>query len=241
MNRKMRAYWVCAVAAAAILPAFGEGAVRETLRYVRRSGDTFATECRFVVAQAPAGWSITSWTDRGAVGMEIKAEYDVSDRPLSARAVLTTGGLARAVNVHFTGGTATVQREGQQPIELEAPAGTIVTSAPDWTDVFLLCRRYNRARKGLQEFPALWIHPTQTPRRLTFSIERQGADLIERDGKKVELGRYSIRIRNNSSYTAWADAEGRMIRLMPQPSSDPAAGLTLEGYEKPAAGLRPAP
>jgi hypothetical protein len=50
-----------------------------------------------------------------------------------------------------------------------------------------------------------------------------------------------IRIRNNSGYAAWADAQGRMVRLIPLPGKDAAAGLTLEGFEKAAAGLRLAP
>jgi hypothetical protein len=107
--------------------------------------------------------------------------------------------------------------------------------------VFLLCRRYDRERKGKQDFPALWIHPVQAPQRLTFSIEYQGIDTIELDGKKTEVSRYDIRIRNSSRYAAWADAQGRMIRLIPLPLKGAASGLTLEGYENSAAGLRPAP
>jgi hypothetical protein len=107
--------------------------------------------------------------------------------------------------------------------------------------VFLLCRRYERPRKGKQEFPALWIHPTQPPQLLTFSIEWQGTDSIEHDGKKIELNRFAIRIRNNSAYVAWADAQGRLVRLIPLPLPKGAAGLTREGFEKSAAGLRPSP
>jgi hypothetical protein len=98
-----------------------------------------------------------------------------------------------------------------------------------------------RQRGGKQEFPALWIHPTDAPQRLTFYIELQGTDAVVHDGNKVELGRYILRIRNNSAYAAWADAEGRMVRLIPVPAKDAAAGLTREGYEKFAAGLRPSP
>jgi hypothetical protein len=173
--------------------------------------------------------------------MEVETRYDDEDRPISARIALTTDGATKTATVQVKDGKATIRRDGQEPIEFDAPKGTIITSAPDWTDVFLLCRRYDRKRQGKQEFPALWVHPTQPPQRLTFTIERQGSDVIEHDGKKVELGRYAIRIRNNSSYLAWADAEGRMVRLIALPHKDARAGLTLEGYEKAAAGLRPPP
>jgi hypothetical protein len=107
--------------------------------------------------------------------------------------------------------------------------------------VFLLCRRYDRHRKGKQEFPALWVHPTQAPQRLMFSIEWQGTDRIERDGVPAELGRYIVRIRNGSMYVAWADAQGRLVRLIPLPRQEVAPGMTREGFEKAAAVLRPAP
>src|SRR5262249_6644462 len=79
-------------------------------------------------------------------------------------------------------------------------------------------------------------HPTQAPQRLTFSIEWQGADRIERDGAQAELGRYAIRIRNGSAYVAWADAQGRLVRLIPLPLQGAAPGLTRGGCEKAAAG-----
>jgi hypothetical protein len=173
--------------------------------------------------------------------MEVVTRYDAEDRPIAAKAVLTTRGIAQSATVEVKDGKATVRREGQESREFDAPKGTIITSAPDWSDVFLLCRRYDRQRKGKQEFPALWIHPTELPQRLTFSIEWQGTDQIERDDTKIELGRYAIRIRNNSAYVAWADAQGRMVRLIPLPLKETAPSLTQEGFEKTAAELRPSP
>jgi hypothetical protein len=238
----LKAPWcVLAALAAGLLPARAADPTRETVRYVRPSGDKFVRECEFVIARDDAGWAITSVTERGALRMEVVSRYDAADRPLSAKAVLTSGGRAQAATVEVKNGKATIRREGQAPLELDAPPGTIITSAPDWTDVFLLCGRYDRQRKGKQEFPALWIHPTQAPQRLTFSIEWQGAERIERDGAQAELGRYAVRIRNGSAYVAWADAQGRLVRLLPLPWQAAAPGLTRESFEKAAAGLRPAP
>jgi hypothetical protein len=173
--------------------------------------------------------------------MEVETRYDAHDQPVIARVVLTQDGMSKSTRVLVKDGKAMVTRAGQPPEAFDAPKGTIVTSAPDWTDVFMLCRHYDRQRKGKQESPALWIHPTQPPQRLTFSIELQGSDAILHDGKKVDLSRYEIVIRGSSRYVAWADPQGRMVRLIPLPVKGTASGLTLEGYEKSAAELRPAP
>jgi hypothetical protein len=217
----------------------GNAHADETYRYVRAAGDLFVTECIFSIKQEKAGWSIVSKTDRGKVKMEVEARYDETDRLIVARASLNTDGKNTIAAVEVKDGKAIVKREGEKPIEFDAPNGTVVTSAPDWTDVFLVCRRYDREKKGKQEFPALWIHPTQASQRLTFSIELLGTDRIEHDGKKLELNRYQIRIRGNSGYAAWADDKGRMIRLIPLPFKNATAGMTLEGFEKSATSLQP--
>src|SRR5262245_25649622 len=242
-ERTMRTFIQCisivGLVAICIAPAWSNDAPPEMLRYVRPAGAKFATECEFVINRDKAGWDIISRTDRGTIKMEVEARYDTEDRLTSAKAALTSGDSTKKVAVKAKEGKATVERDGTGPAEFEIPKGTIVTSAPDWSDVFLLCRRYDRTRKGKQEFPALWIHPEKPARRLTFSIEWQGSDSIERDGKKVDLGRYQIRIRDGSAYAAWADGEGRMIRLIPLPAKGATGGFTLEGYEKSAAELRP--
>jgi len=228
-----------ALLAAAALPAHAREAPKETTRYVRPAGDRFVTECAIV--RAGDGWTIVSRTDRGKARMEVEARYGAGDRLTSAHVTLVNAGKTAKAEIAVKDGKATVTRPGQPPQDFDAPPGTVVTSAPDWTDVFLLCRRYDRKAGGKQEFPALWAHPTQPARRLTFTVERQGTDSIEHGGKKVELGRYLIRIRDGSAYAAWADAEGKMVRLIPLPLKGAPAGLTLEGYEKGTAGLRPQP
>jgi hypothetical protein len=223
-----------AASLAVAMPTFGQKPAAEEFRYVQAAKSGFADAAEIRVARHERGWSITSQTGGGAARMVVEAAYDADDRLTAARAAQKE----QAVAVKVKDGKATVERAGQKPAAFDVPPGTIVTSAPDWTDVFLLCRRYDRKRGGKQEHPALWIHPTQPPQRLTFSIERTGEDAIEHDGKKVALERYTIRIRGGSAYAAWADAEGRMVRLVPLPQRAATAGLTLKGYEKSAAGLR---
>jgi hypothetical protein len=205
------------------------------IRYLRPAGDKFAAECEFVITRDTTGWTIVSRTGR----MEVEARYDKEDRLISAKSSLSDGKSSKVATVKVKDGKATVERVGAEPATFEVPKGTIVTSAPDWTDIFLLCRRFDRSAKGKQEFPALWIHPEKPARRLTFSIEPQGIDPLKHDGIKIELTRCLIKIRDGSAYAAWADDDGRMIRLIPLPAKNVAAGMTLEGYEKSAAGLTP--
>ena len=172
--------------------------------------------------------------------MTVTATYDAQNTLTAADARLAKENQAKVGQVTVTDGKARVKRDGQDVQEFELPKGVIVTSAPDWTDTFLLCRCYDRHKGGKQEFPGLWIHPEQKAQLLNFSIERVGQQAIEHDGKKQELGRYFIRIRNNSQYVAWANDQGRMIKLMSFPFKDNAGTeMVLEGYEKSASTLRP--
>jgi hypothetical protein len=239
MRQRPYLWWIVILLAAHARTSLGGDPSAETVCYLRAAGEKFATECKFQITRQQSGWTITGRTDRGNVKMEVETRYDENDQPISARVVLTTDDTSKTARVVVKDRKATVEREGKALELFDAPKGTIVTSAPDWTDVFLLCRRYDGKRKGIQESAALWIHPTQPPQRLTFSIELQGSDVIEHDAKKIELSRYGIVIRGGSRYAAWADAHGRMIRLMPLPFKGERSGLTLEGYEKSAAGLSP--
>jgi hypothetical protein len=226
---------VVTLLAACVSTTSGGDAPSETYRYVRPAGDKFVTECTFALTRDKAGWSITSRTGQ----MEVEAKYDSEDRLQSAKATITNGKSSKSATVQVKDDKAKVERDGADAQEFDVPKGTIVTSAPDWSDVFLLCRRFDRTKNGKQEFPALWIHPEKPARRLTFSIEEHGTDRIMHDGKEIDLVRFQIHIRDNSAYMAWAHADGRMVRLIPLPARDSAPGMTLEGYEKSAAGLRP--
>jgi hypothetical protein len=205
------------------------------IRYVRPAGEKYVTECTFTLTRDKASWSITSQTG----SMQVEAKYDADDRLQSAKATISNGKSSKSATVQVKDGKAKVERDGADAEEFDVPKGTIVTSAPDWSDVFLLCRRYNGTKGGKQEFPALWIHPEKPALRLTFTIELHGTDRIVHDGSGLALVRYQIHIRDNSAYMAWAHADGRMVRLIPLPAKDSAPGMTLEGYEKSAAGLRP--
>jgi hypothetical protein len=212
----------------------------ERVRYLRPSGKEFVLECEFALRKAEAGSSIESVTGGGKTRLTVSAHYDDRDRLTGAEATLARDNQMSTATVGVSDGKLIVRRAGQKAQEFEAPPGVIVTSAPDWADAFLLCRRYDRKVGGKQSFPGLWIHPEQASQRLTFAIERTGADGIEHAARKITLGRYTIWLRGGSSYAAWADETGKMIKLLPLPhKAGAAAGIVLDGYEKSTAALRP--
>ncbi len=202
-----------------IVRFFKEHSRGERVRYMRITPKGPVLECTFRVRAD----SVESVTGRLAV----TARYDASGALLEAAAVL--GDRTAAVSV--ADGKSRVTRPDAEPQEFDAPKGVIVTSAPDWTDTFRLCRLADRAKEGPQEFPGLWIHPEKPAMRLTFAIEKAGTAVVEHAGRTLELDRWEIRLRGNSRYVAWADARGRMIKLVSLPFKEGATQLALEGFE----------
>ena len=218
--------------------AAGERA--KTVRYLRPAGQQFQTECTFTEKHAKTGSVIESVTERGKIRLTITSRYDDKHVLTFAEAVLRGPDETKTATVKGTAGKVTIERAGKTPEEFEAPPGVIVTSAPDWTDTFLLCRRYDRKTAGKQTFAGLWIHPTEPCRRLSFAIERHGQAMIDHAGVQVTLDRFTIWLRNNNAYAAWTYADGKMIKLVPLPFKASAANwLVLDGYEKSVSGLRP--
>jgi len=208
----------------------------ETARYLRPAGYGFATECDFALKPG----RVESTTQRGKTKLVVHAQYDDKDCLTTAEVVLHAGDEKKAARVAVRDGKATVERDGKPAQVFDVPPGVIVTSAPDWTDTFLLCRKYDRAKGGKQEFAGLWVHPVEDAQRLTFTAERHDATAIDHDGKRVPIDRYTLRIRGNSAYAAWADGEGRMVKLVPLPYKQDAKNwLIRAGYEKSAGGLTP--
>ena len=200
----MRAIGICL-----LLYTVAESKNSETkARYHRVLGDKTATECILTPQRTDKGWSITGVTERGTTTMTVTARYDTKDRLTGAEATLAKGDKKKVVRVTVAGNKAKVMRNGLDTQEFDVPAGVIVTSAPDWTDTFLLCRHYNLKKGGKQEFAGLWIHPEQTAQRLTFTIEQVATDSIEHEGKKRKLGRFLIRIRNNSDVPSLGGRRG---------------------------------
>lgn len=175
------------------------------------------------------GYTLRGVTTSGKQTLTLEATFRPGDELQESRVVLRQDGQEKVATVAVEKGRARVTREGQAPQEFDVPAGVIVTSAPDWSDIALLCERYDKSKGGKQAFTALWIHPTQPAQRLELTIERQGR-LAIREGK-LELMVFLIHLRNQSAYRAWAKEDGTLVRLAPLAAKGPRAGLFLKGYE----------
>ena len=211
----------------------------ERVHYLRLTPNRPVAECHFTVRNSDQGWNITSVTGSGASTMTVTARYDMRHTLIFADCTRTEGGRMKTARVEVKSGKASVKRDAKEAQEFDVPNGVIVTSAPDWSDTFLLCRVYDRKKGGKQEFAGLWIHPEQPAQRLAFSIERTGTDTVEHDDKKLELDRCEIRLRNGSPYVAWIDNAGQMIKLMSlQSKGNDATTLVREGFERATAKLQ---
>jgi len=199
------------------------------VRYLRPDGDKFALESEVTRTTTDDGAVYVSRTDRGTQKMTLTLRYDKDGRLTSAEAVLETARDKRTATVTLRGTEGRLQRGGTTEA-FTAAADPVVTTAPDWSDIFQLVRRYDARRGGRQEFPGLWFHPTQALLTPTFAIERIGSDDVVVQNRKVALTRYQVRLRNNAGYLVWADPDGRVCKILPR-----AAGATpvlLEGYEE---------
>lgn len=206
-------------------------------RFVRPSGDEWVFESEIKIERNEDATIITSVTGREKSRLKIVALFDAKHRLLEAKVTTERGEEKQSGRVSVTGEKARVSRHDGQETELDCPPGVIVTSAPDWTDAFLMARRYDRTRGGKQEFAGLWIHPTQQPLRPTFTIAREGEDTVEYHGETVRLDRYAITLRGGSRYVGWSDAKGRLVKLAPE--SSPRGGIVLEGWEQATKSLIP--
>lgn len=211
----------------------------ERVRYLRPSGQGRVLECAFTVRRGDGGWSISGVTERGRSTLTVSARYGPGGLLAEAEAALTSASERKAARVSVASGKARVEAPGRPPQEFDVPPGVVVTSAPDWTDTFLLCRLREPGRGGPQEFPGLWIHPLQPAQRLTLAVEKVGVNAVEHRGRTLELDRLALRLRGNSRYVAWADSEGRMIKLVSLPFKDGGTDLVREGFETSAGSLRP--
>jgi hypothetical protein len=199
-----------------LLSAFAAEPAVETLRYLR-AGERPSLESEFKISRADDGSSIESTTHRGPLKLTVEVRYDKNGRLTTATAREAAAGAVKSAAVRFADGKAVVTRHDGTTQEFAVAAGVIVTSAPDWTDTLMLCRRYDRAAGGRQEFPGLWIHPVQPAKAPTFVVERAGAEEIAHAGGTLRLTRLTITLRPGSRYVAWADEGGKMVRLSTLP------------------------
>ncbi|MCI0461940.1 MAG: hypothetical protein L0Z62_33730 [Gemmataceae bacterium] len=214
--------------------AGGAGPQAEETRYFRQAGEKLALESVVTVRRDGKATVLVSVTDRGAEKMTLSVRLDGEGRLLSAEAIQETKAGKKVATLTPRGKSALLKREGGLTEELPLAERPVVTTAPDWTDIFEVVRRYDRERGGKQEFPGLWIHPTQPARVLTFTAERLGEDPVTLKGRKLALGRYRVTLRSGA-YLVWAEG-GRVHKLMPE--GRPAGAVFCEGSDEATRGLK---
>lgn len=206
----------------------------DTLRYVRPSGTAFVLESRVTQVESRDGVKYVSLTDRVGEKMTLTLRFDGDRRLRDAEAVRETASGKQSVTAVFKEKEAVLTRQGKVERWKVTP-DVVVTTAPDWSDIFQVIRRYDRGKGGKQTFAGLWIHPSKDVRTLSFTVEPIQEDRIEVAEKKVTLQRFRVVLRSGS-YLVWADRSGRTYLLMPP--GKPGARVVLEGYEKATSGLR---
>ncbi len=219
-----------------LLPALAHAAAPPeiVLRYVRPTKDGFTLESLVSERAAGDGVLYRSATHRGALTLTLTVRLDARRRVLSAEVVQTAGGKTMNATASFAGGEAVLTR-GEKTEKLKAPADAVVTSAPDWSDIFWVVRRYDRAARGRQAFAGIWMHPAQPGRRLDFTVEPEADVSLDHGGKKLALTRYRVVLRSGA-YLVWADAAGRVVCLMPP--GRPGGAVILAGFEKAVAAFK---
>jgi hypothetical protein len=193
------------------------------LRYVRPEGDKFVLESEVTATTSPQGTVYVS-----------RLRATPGGKVLSAEAVLQQGRDRRTAQLNLEGPMPRLKREGVTEF-VKAPRDPVVTTAPDWSDVFQLVRRYDADKGGRQEFSGLWFHPSQPLTTPTFTIERLGGDTVTVNDRPVELSRYKVQLRSGD-YLVWARPDGVVCRLAAQrPRPVP---VVLQGYEEATRDLK---
>jgi len=203
------------------------------LRYLKEVDGKFVLESEVTETRGDQGVTYVSRTERGKDTLTLTLRFDRKNQVTAAEAVLGGPRTKQSASVVFQNNTTQVKRPGGVADLVKVGANPVVTSAPDWSDIFQLVRRYDGAKGGRQEFPGLWIRPDQPPRVIPFTIERVGDDTVRVKEKPLKLDRYRIKLRSGN-YLAWAD-NGRVLKLMVP--SKPSSAVVLEGYEEATRGL----
>lgn len=204
------------------------------LRYLKPAGGRYVLESEVTRTTTPKGSTYVSRTVRGPETLTLTVYRDKKGRVVGAEVVRQTAGERKNATLNLHADRATLKR-GSATHVFKAPADPVVTSAPDWSDIFELVRRYDARKGGKQEFPGLWIHPAKPPLLLTFAVERVGEDPIKGKGREKKLRRYRVQLRSGS-YTVWARNDGCVCKILP--AGPRAVPVVLEGYEDATRALK---
>jgi hypothetical protein len=197
-------------------------------RYLKPAGDKWVLESEVTRSKEGKGSRYVSRTVRGQLSMTLTVVRDESGRLVRAETLLQQGESKKSAQLTVAGEQIVIQR-GDMKERVDSPLQSVVTTAPDWTDIFDLVHRYDREKGGLQKMPGVWFHPVNPTLMLTFEVEQLGADTVKVKEKEVPLTRYRVKLRSGN-YTVWGFADGRVCKILPPGNSS--VPVVLEGYEE---------
>lgn len=209
----------------------------KTARYMRPAESGYRHETEVTLTQSEQGRSVSSVTRRGQTQLSLQSDFDGRGRLQRAKVTIDSGSGRQTAKAEYENGKVKVTRSNGRMDTLVCPSECIVTSAPDWTDAFMLMRRYDEKAGGEQRFDGLWIHPTRQPLRLTFAVTYEATDTVVLNGQRKSLKQFSIVLRNNSRYVAWRNSQRKLVRLVAAGQHRPA--IVLSGWEKATNSLLP--
>jgi hypothetical protein len=204
------------------------------LHYVRPEKGKYVAAADVTVTRGEDGTTVTIRAEPPDK-MTATLHLDRSGQATDAEAV--QGATRKGVTLKLEEkGTGTVKRGTVTDFLKDLPANPLVVAGPEWTDVLQVLRRYDASKGGKQEFAGLSIDPIQGYEKQTFTAERQAAETVKVKDKEVKLDRFRLKVRGGD-YAAWADAEGRVVRV--QGLAAKAVPVALEGFEEATRGLKP--
>jgi hypothetical protein len=211
------------------LTLFAADAEKTTLRYVKPAGEKFVLESEVTTITDNDGHTYISKTTHGAETLTLTIRYDKKGQVVVAEAVLEKNKTTKSATVTFAPNEPPLVKRGGITDLPKAKPDAIVTTAPEWNEVFQLVQRYDAKKGGKQEFTGLWFHPELAPLTPTFTIEHVGTDKVTPKDKPVTLERYKVTLKS-SDYMVWADTDGRVCKVLPK--GEKAVPVVLEGFEE---------
>jgi hypothetical protein len=200
------------------------------VRYFRLVDGQFVLECEVTTTRSDKGTTYVSRTDHGGdKNATLTIHFDPKNRLEAAEVVQEMAKGKKTASLTLQGENLQLKHDTISDY-YKVTGDPVVTTAPDWSDIFQLVRRYDGKMGGRQEFPGVWFHPTEPLKLLTFSIERVGNDTLALKDKAVVLDRFRVKLRSGD-YLAWAETTGRVCKLVSL-GDKPMPPVVLEGYEE---------
>jgi hypothetical protein len=206
----------------------------ETLRYLRPQGGKYVLESEITVTRDKDGYTYVSRTVRPQETMTLTVRRTPDGRLLRAELVHQKGDARKSAVVEPRDGKLLLKRDGVTEV-VNLPDTTFFTTAPDWSDVIELARRYDLKKGGKQEFAGLWFHPTRPTLTPTFTVEKGGEDRIRVGGVEHKLERLNVRLRASTN-TVWVFPDRRVCKILP--AGEKAVPIVLQGHEEATRDLK---